>query len=210
MIGVQSTTTSHAGFLVSLTVIFVPLFSSLFFKQKLARQVVIGVVLTTFGIALLTLKGDFTMKQGDLLCMLAAVSYAAHIVVTGQLTKHSDSIALGILQLGACGIISLFVSLWLESPTVPTSSAWVAIVALGILCSAIGFVVQTVAQKYTTATHAGLIFSLEPVFAALFGYLFLGEVLSVKGYIGAALVLFGILYAEMPRKHVRRYAPSVE
>ncbi|WP_422108710.1 EamA family transporter [Anoxybacillus flavithermus] len=62
----------------------------------------------------------------------------------------------------------------------------------------------------TTATHAGLIFSLEPVFAALFGYLFLGEVLSVKGYIGAALVLFGILYAEMPRKHVRRYAPSVE
>ncbi|MDO0877417.1 DMT family transporter [Anoxybacillus gonensis] len=115
--------------------------------------------------------------------MLAAVSYAAHIVVTGQLTKHSDSIALGILQLSACGIISLFVSLWLESPTVPTSSAWVAIVALGILCSAIRLVVQTVAQKYTTATHAGLIFSLEPVFAVLFGYLFLGEVLSIKGYI---------------------------
>jgi len=202
MMGVQSTTTSHAGFLVSLTVIFVPLFSALFFKQKLARQVVIGVVLTTVGIALLTLKGGFTIKQGDLLCILAAVCYAMHIVVTGQLTQRSDSVALGILQLGACGIISLVISLWIESPTLPTPSAWVAIFALGILCSAIGFVVQTVAQKYTTAAHAGLIFSLEPVFAALFGYMFLGEVLPLKGYIGAALVLIGILYAEMPRKKI--------
>ncbi|MCZ0755913.1 DMT family transporter [Anoxybacillus sp. J5B_2022] len=200
MIGVQSTTTSHAGFLVSLTVIFVPLFSALFLKQKLARQVVIGVCLAMIGIALLTIKGGFVVKQGDVLCILAAVCYAMHIVVTGQLTKHSDSIALGILQLGACGFISLVVSLSFESPTSPTPSAWIAIFALGILCSAIGFVVQTVAQKYTTAAHAGLIFSLEPVFAALFGYLFLGEVLPLKGYIGAALVLIGILYAELPRK----------
>lgn len=200
-VGVQSTSTSHAGFLVSLTVVLVPLFSAILLKKKPAKRVVVGVCLATIGIALLTLKGGFTMKLGDLLCILAAICYATHIIVTGQLTRNVDSVALGVLQLGVCGALGMLVSFLSESPTLPAHrEAWFAILSLSVLCSAIGFVVQTVAQKYTTATHAGLIFSLEPVFAALFGYWFLGEILSLKGYVGAAFVLAGVLYAEVPIK----------
>ena len=72
--------------------------------------------------------------------------------------------------------------------------------ALSVLCSAIGFIGQAVAQKYTTPTHTGLIFSLEPVFAALFAFIFVGETLPVKGYVGAILILIGVLAAEISFK----------
>ncbi|WP_027410515.1 DMT family transporter [Anoxybacteroides tepidamans] len=210
-VGVQSTSTSHAGFLVSLTVIFVPLFSAVFFKKKPEKRVIVGVFLAMVGIGFLTLNHELVISYGDVMCMLTAVCYAFHIIATEQLTKNVDSLALGVLQLGVCGGLSLVCSLLLEAPAFPSDSAsWIAILALSVLCSAIGFVVQTVAQKYTSAAHTGLIFSLEPVFAALFGYLFLGEMLSAKGYVGAALVLIGVIYAQLHTKKRRQKNISVK
>jgi len=77
---------------------------------------------------------------------------------------------------------------------------WGAILALSILCTAVGYIVQADAQQYTSATHAGLIFSLEPVFSAVLGYAFLGELLSLKGYIGAGILLVSVLIAEVDFK----------
>ncbi|OQM46110.1 EamA family transporter [Anoxybacillus sp. UARK-01] len=197
-VGVKSTSTSHAGFLVGFTVVLVPLFSAIFLKKKPEKRVIIGAGAAMCGIGLLTLNHGFAISQGDIFCLMTAVSYAAHIMMTGQLTKNVDSIALGVLQLGFCGGLGALCSLLFESPSIPTQiESWIAIFSLSIFCSAIGFVVQTVAQKYTTATYTGLIFSLEPVFAALFGYIFLEEVLPLKGYFGAALVLFGVIYAQV-------------
>ena len=91
--------------------------------------------------------------------------------------------------------------LWLEQPHLPsTSDSWFSILALSILCSAIGFIGQTAAQKYTTPTHTGLIFSLEPIFAAFLAFIFVEEVLPARGYLGAALVLFGVLTAKIDFK----------
>lgn len=85
-----------------------------------------------------------------------------------------------------------------ETPALPsTLPGWTAILALGILCSACGFILQPIAQKYTSPTRTGLIFSLEPVFAAMFGYWFAAEKLSMQGYAGAALVLLGIVASEL-------------
>ena len=103
-----------------------------------------------------------------------------------------------MLQLGVVGLLSLLLSLATE-PIGLTSNpkAWGAILFLSVFCTGFAFVVQPVAQKYTTATHASLIFSLESVFAALAAFLLFGEVLSLKGYVGAALLLLGILVAEV-------------
>lgn len=195
--GVKSTTASQAGFLVSLTVIFVPLLSILL-RNRPEKRVFVGAGLAMVGIGLLTLNSELRISQGDLLCIAGALCYATHITITGRWAAFSDTIQLGIYQLGFTALLGLLFSCLFESPALPHSTeGWVAVLALSVLCSAIGFVVQTVAQKYTTPTHTGLIFSLEPVFAALFAFLFAGETLTVRGYIGAALVLLSVLIAEL-------------
>jgi drug/metabolite transporter (DMT)-like permease len=200
-IGVTSTSVSNAGFLFSLTVVFVPLLLAIFFRKKTEKRIVVGAGFSIAGIALLTLNNNFMISFGDFLIILGALFYAIYIIVTDKLTKNVDSITLGILQLGFTGTWGLLFSLFFEEPHLPnTTESWVSILALSILCSAIGFIGQTAAQKYTTPTHTGLIFSLEPVFAALFAFIFVSEVLPAKGYLGAILVLIGVLSAEMDFK----------
>ncbi|WP_379127145.1 DMT family transporter [Paenibacillus sp. sgz500958] len=196
--GLKTTTTSNAGFLVALTVIFVPLLEVLVFKKKVSPPQAFGAVLAIAGIGMLTLNHSLQIRPGDFLCILSAVFYAVQILVTGRAVKHCDSLNIGILQLGFAGGYALILSFLFESPALPSSlPSWIAILALGILCSACGFILQPVAQKYTTATRTGLIFSLEPVFAAFFGYWFAGEQLSMQGYAGASLVLLGIVASEL-------------
>lgn len=199
--GVKSTSASNAGFLVSLTVIFVPLLLAIFLRRMPEKRNFFGVSLALTGIGLLTLTHQFKISAGDFLCILGALFYAIHIITTGKLTKDVDSITLGVLQLGFTAVWGLLFSIFLEAPKLPsTTETWISVLGLGVLCSAIGFVVQTTAQKYTTPTHTGLLFSLEPVFAALFAFAFAGEILTTRGYLGAFLVLLGLFTAEADSK----------
>jgi drug/metabolite transporter (DMT)-like permease len=198
MFGLKTTSTSNAGFLVSMTVIFVPILSALIFKEKIPARIIMGVVLAITGIGFLTLDSRLVLQPGDLLCILAALLYAVYILVTGVATKVADTLNLGMIQLGAAAGTGLVFSWIFESPQLPyTREGWISVLVLGLVCSAFGFICQPIAQKYTTPSHTGLIFALEPVFAALFGYLFASEVLPLKGYLGAALVLLGVLVAEI-------------
>ncbi|AIQ52619.1 DMT family transporter [Paenibacillus sp. FSL R7-0331] len=196
--GLQTTTTSNAGFLVALTVVFVPLLEVLVFRKKVSPPQIFGTLLAIAGIGLLTLNGSLRIQPGDFLCILSALFYAVQILVTGKAVKSCDSLNIGILQLGFAGGYALVLSAMFETPALPsTMPAWIAIAALGVLCSACGFILQPVAQQFTTPTRTGLIFSLEPVFAAFFGYWFAGEQLSMQGYAGAALVMLGIVASEL-------------
>ena len=90
----------------------------------------------------------------------------------------------------------LVCSIAFENPALPANKEeWIAVLGLALICSAFGFVVQPVAQRYTTPEHTGLLFALEPVFSAIFAFLFLHETLPVKGYLGAVFVLSGVLTA---------------
>ncbi|WP_339229339.1 DMT family transporter [Oceanobacillus sp. FSL K6-2867] len=193
--GLNTTTTSNAGFLISLTVVFVPLINTFILKRKLESKIIISIVLSMIGIGFLTIQFPFHIKLGDLFCVMAALLYAAHIIIVSFAVKEVNPLNLGMLQLGFTGLIGLVFSLIFETPALPsTAKGWTAILALSILCSALGFILQIVAQKYTSATRTGLIFSLEPVFAALFGYLFINEVMSSGQFFGAFLVLFSIIF----------------
>lgn len=213
-IGLKYTSISNAGFLFSLSVVFVPLLLAIFFRKRPEKKVVFGVIASITGIALLTLNHELTINSGDVLIIVGAIFYAIFIIVTDKFTKSVDSIPLGILQLGFAGVWGLLFSLFFEKPHLPTTTeSWVAILALSILCSAIGFIGQAYAQKYTTPTHTGLIFSLEPVFAALFAFIFVAETLPAKGYIGAILILIGVLTAEINFKKSfirRRFNQTIE
>jgi len=196
--GLKYTTASNAGFLISLAVIIIPLLSYVFLKQKIEKKVIIGVCIAPIGIALLSLDSRLSISGGDLLCILCAAFSAIHVVAMEVFTKKVDSIALGILQLGFAGVFSIVFSLFTETVRLPaTAVSWGSTLALSILCTAFGYVVQAAAQKHTSATHAGLIFSLEPVFSAICGFIFLGELLPARGYAGAAILLLSVLIAEV-------------
>lgn len=117
------------------------------------------------------------------------------------MTKHVNSITLGVVQLGFVGLFSLIFSMFMETPKLPdTVESWFSILALSIFCTAIAFIVQVIAQQYTSPTHTGLIFSLEPVFSAGFAFFFTGETLTFKGYLGAVLILLSVLITELDFK----------
>lgn len=196
--GIQRTTASNAGFLINMAVVLIPILSYVCLRQKIAAHVLAGVCLALAGTGLLTLNGEWAIGLGDLLCLLCALLFAGHVVVTGIFTRQVDSIALAVLQLGFVGLLCTVFSLGTETVRLPdTLPAWLVVLSLSILCTAVGYVVQTFAQQYTSATHAGLIMSLEPVYSAVGAYLFLGEVLSPQGYAGAAILLSGVLLSEL-------------
>lgn len=196
--GVRYTTASNAGFLTCLSGMVVPVIALLVFGQKVQRKVMVSIAIAFLGVYLLAVKDTIHMNIGDLLCLLCSVAFAVHIIVTDNLTKKVDSVALGILQLGFVGAYSLIFSLILEVPRLPESqTAWLVVLGLSIFCTALGFIMQTVAQQFTSPAHTGLIFTLEPAFAAVFAFIALGEMLTARGYVGALLLFGSIVLVEL-------------
>lgn len=203
--GVNYTTAANAGFLLSFTVIFVPLIHAVLTRKLPSIFVQIGLVFALIGIGILTLDGQLSVNLGDVLCIIGAFFYAMYIIVTGKYSKKSNPILLGVVQLGFTGILALFFSFLFESPALPSSTnAWIAILGLAILCSAIGFIVQVIAQQYTTPVHTGLMFATEPIFAALSAVIFLGELFLFDDFIGASFIIIGIVLAQLRNTHVQQ------
>jgi len=204
-VGITITTISKSAFITGTNVLMVPLFMALFLKRIPDRSSLLGALMAFAGLGLMTLTGGSadvgtagSLNLGDLLTLIAAAGFAIYILAVGKYTTQVDSIPFAIVQLGTVAVFSGITSLLFETPIVPTGSeTWFAILFLAIVCTSLAFIVQNVAQKYTTSTHAALIFSGEPVFAAMFAYVMVGEVLGRNGVIGGGLILAGMLVAEL-------------
>lgn len=194
MFGLQHTAATTAGFLVSTTAMFVMIFSAISTRRlpSLAALLATGLVLT--GLFLLVTNGRLVISSGAVLCLLTAALYALHILVSGRVTQRlQDTFAVSVLQLGVAGTEGLIASLCLETPTLPqTPDEWGAIIALGVVCSAFGFVAQVHCQRFLAPTAISMIFSLEPLFSAGFGMWLLHEQLSPLQWLGAAVIFLGV------------------
>jgi drug/metabolite transporter (DMT)-like permease len=198
--GLQLTTASRAGFITGLSVLVVPLFAYLALRHRVGWGVISGIALAAVGMYLLSFDGPIALNLGDLLVLGCAIAFAAHIVSISVYAPRFDPISLAIVQTGFVTALSAVTALAAERPIgIPSSAAWVGALYTGILGTAAVLGVQTSVQRYTTPSHAALIFSLEPVFAALFAYLLAGEILGPVGWIGGALILCGMLVAELKR-----------
>lgn len=194
MYGMQTTTTSNAAFLCSTTIVMVPLLQGILSRTMPSPICFIGVFTTMIGIGLLTLQQSLVFQWGDLFCLGTAFLYACHILVSGRFAPQADGLQLGIWQLGFAALFGLMGTIAFEIPALPaTQVEWGAILGLALLCSAFGFIMQSIAQKYTAPDHVSLIYSLEPVFAMFFGFIFLHEVLSFQGAMGALLILSSVI-----------------
>ena len=197
-LGASLTTASAAGFLQSLTVVIVPILSCIMFRHKPEGKVVAGVVVVAAGMLLLSGADLAHLNLGAIVMLVSAFVYAAYIIVNKRFVEEVDSLSLGIWQLGFSGVFcALFsgVNGGLMLPQTPAQAA--SIVALALVCSAYGFVMQSVVQRHVTAETTGFAFSLEPVFSALFSFVLLGETLAPSGYAGAALIFAGVLVATL-------------
>ena len=194
--GVQYTTASNAGFLISLSVVMIPLISVVVLKKKIKAKLLLSVILATIGIVCLTLNEQLTINKGDILCILCATSFAVQVLIMERIPKSADSVAIGALQLGITAMVNFILSFFLENFTVPSDlKVWGVIVILGVFCTAFCYIIQIYALKDTSAIQAGIILSLEPVFSAIFAYIFLGELLSKQGYIGAIFLFISVILA---------------
>ncbi len=202
--GVKYTTLSNSGFLCALTVIFVPIIEILVLRKKPQKKIIFAVTMSLIGIMMLTLKDDFSINmanlRGDLLCILGATAYAIDLILTEKAVSHEevDAFQLGVFQLGVTGVYMLAMSFIFEQPHLPTTPMiWGSVIFLSIFCTGVAFIVQAIAQQYTTAAHVGIIFTLEPVFAAVVAYFFAGEVLTVKSYLGAVIMMAALFVTEI-------------
>ena len=205
--GVKYTTISNSGFMCSLTVIFTPIMEWIVFKKRPSKKFSLVLLICITGIALLTLGNDFSLNiahlKGDLLCVMCAFSYAILLIFTeiGVSKEEVDPYQMGVFQIGITGVLNLVMAFVLETPHFPeTMAVWGAVAFLAIFCTGVAYIMQPIAMQYTSAGHVGVIFALEPVFSAIVAFMFAGEVLFPKQYLGGALMLFSIILMEVDIK----------
>src|SRR6056297_382489 len=200
--GLQFTTASRSGFITGLSVIIVPILSIFILKDKPTLSSWLGVLLALTGLYFLTGFTEAGFNYGDLLTFFCAVSIAMQIVFLSKYIKDEDPLVITWLQITTVMVLGTIISFF-ETSAGPLSlnSIWV-IIYTGIFATALAIFVQSRAQQFTTSTHAGLIFSLEPVFGAIFSFLILNERLSTMGMIGAVLIFSGIILSEIGNKTV--------
>ncbi|MEN3186120.1 MAG: DMT family transporter [Atribacterota bacterium] len=198
--GLLYTTPARSAFVTGLSAIFVPLLVYLLFRKKIDFSTLLGIIIALFGLVLLTLTGRNNTQQkwwGDFLTTLGAFAYALQIVLVEKFNQE-DTLPLVSIEMATVTILSLALSIGLGNPGFSfTSREWVSIVFLGVVATALAFTIQKVAQRHTSAAHAGLIFISEPVFAAFFSYFFWQERFTPNIVAGCVLILFGILLPQI-------------
>ncbi len=202
--GMRTTTAANAGFITGLYVIFVPFFLLLFWKQRQTWNVWLAAVVAVIGMLLLSNGGELKMAIGDLLELAGAVLWALHVIVVGRAVQHTPALHFAVGQFLVCAFFSLLTGFLLEPAAIQqVPQLWWTIVYNGIASVAIGFTLQAVGQKYAPPTDAALILSMESVFAAVLGYLFLREILTPLQLLGSFLVMAAIILAQLRVKRVK-------
>jgi drug/metabolite transporter (DMT)-like permease len=207
--GLERTTVSSTGFITGLYVVFTPLFGLLLFRTTVGLEVWAGVVLAVIGLALLS-GVDVGSPGGDLLVLASAAAQALQIVMVERYANRYDVIALVLVEMGACFAGFLVIALALGQLEVPHgSTVWGALIVTGVFASALAYLIQVWAQRRISAARIAIVFSLETVFAGIFGYWLADDRLGWLGWGGCAIILAGIVLAEpSAARFLRNLLPS--
>src|SRR5512132_254294 len=194
--GLERTTVSSTGFITGMYVVLTPLIALLLYRARIGLAAWGGVVLATAGLAMLSgiHAGSVT---GDLLVLAAAAVYSLQIVLMERYAPRYDAVAFTLVEMLAAGVALGVVAAALGDLHLPHGwTVWGALLVTGVFASALAFLVQTWAQRRTSATRTALAFAMEPVFAAFFGITLAGDRLGALGWTGCAAIMAGIVLAE--------------
>lgn len=205
-VGLYYTTASKSAFITGFAVVLVPLMLAFINKKRLNIKSCVSAIIAFAGLALLTLNKSITdINIGDVYTFISSVLGAYYLILAGRYTVKVESITFAITQVFSVGFFSLVLSFVIEKPVITGDRyTWASILILSIICTAGAMIIQMEAQKHTSPAHTALIFTAEPAFAGLFGFLFFKEMLGLKGIIGALLILLGMLMSEVDLKGILR------
>jgi len=199
--GLALTTPAKSAFLTGLSIPMVPLANSLVYKTKPARYEVIGILVASFGMALMALpSGKFGITTGDFLSLLCAIVFALHFVVLAHYSRTEGFETLAVVQVAVAAVLGIVSAIGFGVVRFhPTPGLGMAVLVTGVLATALAFTTLAWAQQYTTTARAALILALEPAVAWFASWVVMGEILSSRGKIGAGLILAGVLLVELKR-----------
>ncbi|MGI6118484.1 MAG: DMT family transporter [Bilifractor sp.] len=197
--GLVYTTAGKSGFVTALYIILVPVISRILFRKKCSPLVWAAVALAVAGFFFLCVRKGFSINKGDLITLCGSCFWALHILSVDHFVQKTNGIQLSCVQMIVSGIGSAVVAGLAETPS------WSSIVACtgpilyaGILSSGVGFTLQIVGQKGLNPTTAALLMSLESVISVFAGWIVLGDALTPREILGCALVLAGVILAQLP------------
>lgn len=198
-LGLRYTAASVAGFITGLYVVIVPLLSCFILKKRPHPFSVAGVILACTGLAMITLNGGPGFSKGEILVLFSAGFGSIHIVMTDTFSRKHDIFLLTTIQIGVIWFLSSAMSFGFDPFTLPR--VWSpplvrGVLLTGILATVVAFLVQTAAQKHTTPTKAAIIYCMEPLSSVFFSYFIGGEILGMKQYAGAVLIVGAMFTAE--------------
>jgi drug/metabolite transporter (DMT)-like permease len=199
-LGFEASTAGKAGFITGLYVVFVPIFG-LLLAQRPGWGTWLGATMAVIGMYLLSVTSGLTISFGDMLILIGALFWAGHVLLIGKLSPGMDgvdAIKLSTIQFAACAVLSLIGAVATEEITLAgLRSAALPLAYGGLMSVGVAYTLQVVAQRDAQPAHAAIILSLEAVFAAIGGWLLLGEVLSLRALIGCGLMLAGMLLSQL-------------
>ncbi|MGK0465882.1 DMT family transporter [Clostridium sp.] len=204
-VGMKYTTAGKNAFLTGTNVVIVPFLYWVISKKRPDSYSLVSAFLCFIGIGMLTLDGGIHIGLGDGLTLICAVFFAAHIVSVGVFIEKVDAISLVIIQLGVAAVFSIIAALIYEPiPQALNSGAIFAIGYLAIFSTMIAFIIQNVAQKYTTPTHAAIILCLESVIGSILSVILLNEIFTSKMVLGALTIFIAIITTETKWNFLKR------
>ncbi len=197
-LGLLYTTPTNSGLLTGMFVVFAPITARALFGVRFSRPVLLAVALSVLGLVLLAGQSPSGVRFGDALTVVCAAALGAHIALLSRYAREHDALALTFAQILSMAVI--FAVMWpffepVELPTEP--SVWFAILLTGLVASAGAFYVQTTVQQHLPAARTAVILTMEPVFAAVFGYFLAGDRLTGIQFVGAAFVLSALVLGEV-------------
>lgn len=199
--GLVFTTAGKAGFITALYIVLIPIFS-LVLRRKPELKAWLGVAFGAVGLYLLCITESFTIALGDLIVLIGACFWATHLLVVDHfLPKIFDAVKLSFVQFTVCAILSSIGALLFETVSMEgLILCAIPILYAGVLSGGVGFTLQIVGQRHTSPTVASLILSLEAVFGAVFGFLLLNELLTMREIFGCMLMFVAIIISQLPDK----------
>ena len=195
--GILYTTVGKAGFLTSLYIIIIP-FISVFLGKKIGLNVWASVAIAMFGMYLLCMKESLVLSGGDTLVFICAFVFSLHIIAVDKYALIYNALKLSCIQFFVCGILSAIVMFIFEKPNITDIfSAWLPLLYTGVCSCGLGYTFQTIAQKDLQPSVASIIMSLESVFSVIFGWILLGQKMSVREIFGCIIMFVAIVLAQI-------------
>ena len=195
--GLRHTSATNVAMITGLYLVFIPIFLFIFFRFKARVFSLIGAVVSVVGLYMLTQYSFGGFNLGDFLALLCAIGYAWHTIYTERFVEKSSTLGLVFFQFLFVAIVMSIITLGRGTYTLEISGiVWIALLITSVFASVIAIIILTASLRYIDATRAGIIFALESVFGALFAWMLGGEYLSLIPFVGACLMVTGMIISE--------------